>query len=64
MSNIDHKFTSEAVCPWCGHKHRDSWEWSDEGVSSCEVCERKFSFSRYVEVTYETEKIEESTTDE
>lgn len=26
MSNIEHEYTDEAVCPWCGHKRTETRE--------------------------------------
>lgn len=52
----DTTFESEVVCPWCGHRHSDSWEYS-EGQQECSNCERKFEMSRTVEVTYSTKKL-------
>jgi hypothetical protein len=54
---IDHRYTHEIVCPHCGHKHRDSWEYG-EGEHDCALCERPFDLTRDVSVTYSTEKIE------
>ena len=59
MSEIDHEFTDEIVCPHCGYKVSDSWEWPDEGKGYCEVCGRHYKYTRDVSVTYCTEKIDE-----
>jgi uncharacterized Zn-finger protein len=59
MAEIDHHVTSEIVCPYCGHVHTDSWErGDDDGEIECYECEREFRYSRYIDVTYNTEKIE------
>lgn len=49
--------TSEVVCPHCGHEHSDSWEIGHHSDSSsvemeCHECEKKFSFERETDVTY------------
>lgn len=52
----DTSYTHEAICPYCGYKHRDSWEMS-EGERNCPDCEKVFDLVRNVEVTYSTEKV-------
>lgn len=59
MTDIDHEYTDEIVCPWCGHEHGDSWEWVDYDTTECDECEKKFTHIRHVEVTYTTEKEED-----
>ncbi len=56
MSDIDHEFTDEIVCPHCGNEGQDSWECSDEGESVCEECRKGFDFVRNTSVTYSTFK--------
>lgn len=49
------------VCPHCGYKHRDAWEWnfgpgvdgSSEG-RTCDNCEEQFDCERVVDVSYTT----------
>lgn len=55
---IDHSFTEEVVCPWCGYEHGDSWELQDSGKMKCPECDKEFKYDRDIEVTYWTEKIE------
>lgn len=46
------------VCPYCGHHHRDSWEYTGEdGDIDCEHCSRLFRYSRMVSVTYSSTPI-------
>lgn len=26
MSDIKHEYTSQPICPYCGHEKRDAWE--------------------------------------
>lgn len=50
--DINYKYTCEIVCPYCGHEHSNSWEFSDSGVTGCNKCEKKFFYQRDVDVTY------------
>lgn len=61
MSDIDHEYTNEIVCPHCGCESSDSWESRDEGEEDCPECGKIYAYSRHVEVTYCTEKIEPKT---
>jgi len=59
--DIDHDYTREVVCPWCGHEHSDSWEWWIDSRSECtefecERCEKPIEATRYVEITYSTRR--------
>lgn len=55
---IDHEYTREIVCPYCGQKERDSWEFHDNyGTTECGSCGNHFSYSRDVDVTYNTSKL-------
>lgn len=60
MCDIDHEYTDEIVCPWCGYKFEDSWEFScddeDLGLIDCYECDKQFYASRNIRVTYSTEK--------
>jgi transcription elongation factor Elf1 len=51
-------YTSNIVCPYCGHEDRDSWE-VDFGPGMegdtrvwCGNCDEEFNVSRNVEVSY------------
>ena len=51
----------EPVCPHCGHKHKDAWEWNFvtglDGYSEgrdCENCGESFDCERVVDVSYTT----------
>ena len=52
---IEHDYTDEIVCPWCGYRYSDSWE-TDPGLQECKNCEKGFYAERNVEVTYSTQK--------
>lgn len=53
---IDHELTDVVVCPHCGYKFRDSWEFRDaQEVDWCE-CGKSFFMVRNTTVTYSTRK--------
>jgi transcription elongation factor Elf1 len=56
---IDHEYTPEAVCPYCGHVRRNSCELADEGEIECGECGKDFAFFRVVTVDYCTRKVED-----
>lgn len=58
---IDHEYTGNVVCPYCGNENYDSWEISpsgdgDLGEQYCDNCDKKFTASRNISVDYSTEK--------
>lgn len=57
---IDHEYTSVIVCPYCGFKYEDSWDFDDSGEHECDECCREFSFSRIVTVDYVTREIKDT----
>ena len=63
MSEIDHEYTDELVCPHCGYTYLDSHEFFRHAVSNhvaeieCEHCNMKFSAEVEYSATYCTEKI-------
>ena len=63
MSDIEHEYTREIVCPHCGCKHNDSYEYFSDGSSEEEVevdcdCGETFFAIRKVSVNYSTRKKE------
>lgn len=60
-NQLDHEYTDEIVCPYCGHKHHDSWEYGEPGDEmygeehECGSCQRKFIWSRRIKAIYSTE---------
>mgnify|MGYP001248578645 CR=1 FL=1 len=57
MNNIEHEYTSNIVCPYCGYEDKDSWERSDDSdIISCNNCDKIFSYTRWVDVSYCTYK--------
>jgi hypothetical protein len=63
MPEIDHEWTNDAVCPYCGYADKESWELDgedgQEGETTCGSCERDFIYYRNVSVTFTTMKIED-----
>ena len=57
MNEIDHEFTDTVVCPYCGYKFSDCFEWSDDGREECEECYKEFTFDRNVTIDYSTSRI-------
>jgi len=55
---IDHDNTDEIVCPYCGYKHSDSWDYQNDdiGLIECGSCNKEFYAYREITVTYSTEK--------
>lgn len=62
MSKIKNSYTSEPVCPYCGHEVRDAWEFSlSDGESTeyeCGSCDQTFDITRHITVDYSTHKKE------
>lgn len=56
---IDHEFTDNIICPYCGYEERDSFEYSDNDETECPDCEQTFKSQRHVRITYSTSKIEQ-----
>jgi hypothetical protein len=57
---INHDYTRDIVCPYCGHEHRDSWEISKNedgagGDMECQECDKTFSWHCTVSVDYCTD---------
>jgi len=55
---IDHQFTDEIVCPYCGYEHSDSWEMGDQGEIECEKCGKTFEYWVETQVHYTTKRKE------
>lgn len=60
MSKINHEYTKEIVCPYCGYEFSDSWDYNineeDIGLVECGECEKEFYASRIITVDYSTKK--------
>lgn len=60
--DIDHEYTDEIVCPYCGYEFTDSWEYSDtqdEQVVDCHDCGEEFLLYMHVTIDYTTYKRKE-----
>ena len=56
---IDHEYTSEIVCPYCGQEESDSWEYqADAGQIYCHNCKNEFKYEREITIEYVTSKLE------
>lgn len=57
---IDHEYTDEIICPYCGYEFSDSFEINsgeeDLGLIKCDECGKSFYAIRNIEITYSTEK--------
>lgn len=55
---MEHEWTEEIVCPYCGDEDPDSWEWNGgeegDGHTDCKSCGREFYVQRHVLITYST----------
>lgn len=60
MTDINHEFTRNVTCPWCGHQDSDSWERhmndGDCEEEECGKCGMPFVVSCIVTVEFSTEK--------
>lgn len=64
----DTEHRDQITCPYCGHEHRDSWEWDSgtgmgaegDGEDECAACEETMHISRHVTTTYTTRKTEDA----
>ena len=55
----DHLIDSEyAICPWCGEKHGDCWEWvkPEQSEERCQRCDNTFVVWAEHDVSYYTRK--------
>ena len=60
---IDHEYTNNMVCPYCGFEDYSSWELSRNDDSSdeteCNECGKKFFWECVTSVHYTTKKLED-----
>lgn len=59
MVEIDCSYTDEVVCPYCGYKFCDSWDFAfygDMADITCNSCEKTFEAYRTVDVSYTSYK--------
>ena len=62
MKEIDHKYTREAVCPYCGYEFSDTWDFNlqhdgDKTEVDCD-CGETFWLWINIDVDYTTRKKE------
>jgi DNA-directed RNA polymerase subunit RPC12/RpoP len=57
---IDHEYTDNIVCPFCGRVEQDSWEIQpdeeDLGLQECGSCGKSYYAWRSITIDYSTEK--------
>ena len=61
MENIEHEYTDEIVCPYCGYEFGYSYEYDDGyledcGLVECGECDKEFYAIRNISITYSTIK--------
>jgi DNA-directed RNA polymerase subunit RPC12/RpoP len=58
---IDHRYTDEVVCPYCGYEFEDSWEFftndQEDTEIDCDECDKTFVASRNITITYSTHEL-------
>ena len=57
MQEIDHEYTREPVCPYCGYVFTDAWELDDSTDIECYRCEKEIHIERNVRVDWTTSKV-------
>jgi len=61
LDERDTRLQHVPVCPHCGYKHKDAWEWNfGPGVEGdtehrCDSCDRDFHVQREVSIYYTTQ---------
>lgn len=67
MNSIDHEYTNNLICPWCGSEDMESWEIEPDleelGIVKCDECEKDFYGFRCITIEYVTKKVEYGTCD-
>ena len=56
---IDHEYTDDPVCPYCGYQDKDwcEWLWTDEdGEQDCGSCSETYLWHAERSVTWLTRK--------
>lgn len=55
---MSHEYRDEIICPYCGYKFHDSWEYNDDdGKIYCIDCDKEFILRVNISVDYSTFKI-------
>lgn len=56
----DHEWSNDPLCPYCGHKAQDAWEWgadTESGTHECGNCEKEYVWRMHIMVRYSTNEI-------
>lgn len=51
LDEIDHRYTDQLICPYCGYEFTESWELGEDGEVDCD-CGKRFSFYSETRVNY------------
>lgn len=58
---IDTAFQGQIVCPYCGHRHEDSWEMAgndEEDVEcDCYACDKTFRVTTHISIKYSSHQL-------
>lgn len=54
---VDSDHTDEIVCPYCGHRFTDSYEY-EEGEVDCEDCGKEFVLTIHKYISYSSKRLE------
>lgn len=54
---IEHEYTDELICPYCGHENKTEYDAPDYETEECNKCGEEFKYDHYIEITYTTYKI-------
>lgn len=57
MNSLEHEYTDDVICPYCNHRHADSWEFGDSEQGTCESCGKNFRMEKHHSVTYSTKPL-------
>lgn len=57
MKEIDHEYTDNLICPYCGYEDQDSWELSESSDNyTCGDCSKNFTYNSSVSRTFTSQK--------
>lgn len=57
---IEHSYTDELVCPYCGYEYSNSWELDDDDELVCPECLKIFIYYREITYHYVSAKTKET----
>ena len=65
MSELDIKYNTFVVCPYCGYEHEDQCDYpfdydedEEEGIFHCDSCGKDFGVIIHMDITYSSFKKE------